>query len=73
MTGGITFDEVVQLAQKLPMDEQQHLIEKLLEHQRQTSLSAEEKIALLRSVMFTQEILNVPSIRRVDWYDDDGR
>ncbi len=56
-----------------------YLVEQLSEAQRQDLMRRfganvpEEKLALLRAVQFERPVIEEPSDRREDWYDDDGR
>jgi hypothetical protein len=68
-----TLDQVVELVDQLSPEEQTALTAYLLESARKRQLSAEEKIRLLRSAQIDVAVLQEPSIRREDWYGDDGR
>lgn len=69
----ITFAEIVALVDQLSPQDQTNLAAHLLIAARQRKLSVEEKMTLLRSAQVDVEILQTPSIRREDWYGDDGR
>lgn len=45
----------------------------LLESAQKRQLSVDEKMRLLRSVQISAEVNEEPSVRREDWYGDDGR
>lgn len=69
----VTLQEVIALAEKLPPQDQTALLAHLLRISNQRELTVEEKKALLRA-----SVLDVPlgenfSLRREDWYGDDGR
>ena len=69
----MTFQEIVQLVDNLTPIEQTELISHLLEATKKRELSVQEKMKLLRSAQIDVEVVQEPSIRRQDWYDDDGR
>jgi hypothetical protein len=68
-----TFDEIVELVDRLAPQEQTELITHLLRTARQRQLSVQEKMMMLRAAQIDVEVLEEPSIRREDWYDEDGR
>jgi hypothetical protein len=69
----ITFAEIVALVDQLSPQDQTSLTAYLLDAARKRKLSADEKMKLLRSIQIDAEVLEEPSIRREDWYGDDGR
>ncbi len=69
----ITLEQVIELADQLSPVDQTRLTAHLLTAARQRQLTAQEKIALLRSIQIDVEVLEAPSVRREDWYGDDGR
>jgi hypothetical protein len=70
----VAYTEVVKLAEQLTEMEQKNLIAFLLtEQKRQRSLNVEEKLQLLDTLTLPNEVNETPSIRREDWYGDDGR
>lgn len=69
----MTFEEIVALVDQLSPMEQTELTAHLLEAAQKRELSVAEKMKLLRSAQVDVTVLEEPSIRRVDWYDDDGR
>lgn len=69
----ISFDELVKLVDRLTPQEQRQLTTHLLTRTRQRELSLEEKMALLRAAQIDVTVKVEPSIRREDWYGDDGR
>ena len=69
----ITFEEIVDLVDRLSPIEQTQLTTHLLESAQKRQLSVDEKMRLLRSVQIDAEVNEEPSIRREDWYGDDGR
>jgi hypothetical protein len=69
----VSYEQVVALVDRLSPVEQTRLTTYLLEAAQKRQLSAEEKMRLLRSIQFDVEVNETPSVRRVDWYDDDGR
>ena len=70
----VTFSEVVRLAEQLKPAEQEALVEHLRALAKQRQLTAEEKKALLRSMIIdVGQVLPGYSDRRDDWYGDEGR
>ena len=70
----IPFETLRDLIKQLPAEERQHLLADLLqETARERELTAQEKIALLDAAKLNHKVLDQPSIRREDWYGDDGR
>jgi hypothetical protein len=75
MTGQtkISFEALVQLVEELPIEQQERLIERVQGHIKRNNLTVAEKMALLRSIQIDSRVIQDPSPRREDWYDDDGR
>jgi hypothetical protein len=73
MMTDISYEEVVKLVDQLPPKEQTALIAHLLELARQRDLTKEERKTLFHASILNVPVANVPSPRREDWYDDDGR
>jgi hypothetical protein len=69
----MTFEKIVELVDQLSPHEQTALTTHLLELARQRELSAQEKMKLLRAAQIDVKVNIEPSVRRQDWYDDDGR
>lgn len=66
--------ELVELVEQLSDEQQRDLIKRLLSHRaQQRPLTVEEKLRLLDAVQLDVAINEEPSVRRVDWYGDDGR
>jgi hypothetical protein len=68
----IPYETLVELVEQLPEAEQDDLLKRLAQR-KQKSLTAEEKIRLLNEAILSIPVNEEPSIRREDWYDDDGR
>ena len=68
----IPYETLIELVEQLPDEQQKALAQKLLTPQ-QHPLSTEEKIKLLDAAKLSIPIKEEPSIRREDWYGDDGR
>jgi len=68
----IEYGQLVELVKQLPPAQQKDLIAQLLTTQEHP-LSAEEKIQLLDAAKIHRAVNEEPSVRREDWYDDDGR
>jgi hypothetical protein len=70
----IDYEKLIELVEQLPEEQQKDLIARLLtQRSRQRALTAGEKIQLLDVAKLHNPIKEEPSVRRVDWYDDDGR
>jgi hypothetical protein len=73
MMADITLEQIVELVDRLTPQEQTQLTTHLLESARKRQLSIQEKMSLLRAAQIEVEVITEPSIRREDWYDEDGR
>jgi hypothetical protein len=70
----IRYEQLVELVEQLSEDQQKDLVKRLLTRQaHQRPLTVEEKLKLLDAVKLDVAVNEEPSIRRADWYDDDGR
>jgi hypothetical protein len=70
----IEYDKLVELVKQLPDAQQKDLIAQLLSEQAQKRpLTVEEKIQLLDAAKLDSAVNEEPSVRREDWYGDDGR
>lgn len=70
----IGYEQLVELIEQLSEEQQKDLIKRLLTRQaQQRSLTVAEKLKLLDAVKLNVVVNEEPSIRRVDWYADDGR
>jgi hypothetical protein len=69
----VTLEQVVELADRLSPLEQTQLTAHLLEAARKRQLSVQEKMSLLREAQFDVRVIEEPSVRREDWYNEDGR
>lgn len=68
----IPYETLVELIEQLPEAEQDDLLERL-PRRKQQPLTAEEWIQEFNAAVLSVEVNEAPSIRREDWYDDDGR
>jgi hypothetical protein len=70
----IDYSDLLELVEQLSEEQQKDLIRQLLTHRaRQRPLTSEEKIQLLDAAKLHNPVNETPSVRRVDWYDDNGR
>ena len=70
----IEYEKLVELVEQLSEEQQRDLIRRLLlKRAEQRELTKEEKIQLLDASKLSIPVKEEPSVRRVDWYDDDGR
>lgn len=68
----IPYETLVELIDQLPEAEQSELLDRLLQR-RQRPRTADQWIRDFHASILSVEINEEPSIRREDWYDDDGR
>jgi hypothetical protein len=69
----IPYDTLRELVKQLPTDEREQLLTDLLRETAATrSLTKQEKLALLNAMKLHNKVLEAPSVRREDWYGDDG-
>jgi hypothetical protein len=70
----IRYEQLIEVVEQLSEDQQKDLVKRLLTRQaHQRPLTVEEKLKLLDAVKLDAAVNEEPSIRRADWYDDDGR
>jgi hypothetical protein len=70
----IPYDTLRELVKQLPTDEREQLLTDLLRETAETrSLTKQEKLALLNAMKLPNKVLEAPSVRREDWYGDNGR
>lgn len=69
----IPYETLVELVEQLPAEQQQDLLVRLLDKAKNRSLSVEEKKALFHASILSVPVNEAPSVRREDWYGDDGR
>lgn len=68
----IPYETLVELVKQLPSEEQESLIQAL--QQPKQSFSENARKALFDELLLdTTQLKQEPSIRREDWYGDDGR
>lgn len=68
-----SFEELLELVDQLSTEQQIQLTTHLLEAAKRRELTVDEKMKLLRAAQVDVQVINEPSIRREDWYGDDGR
>lgn len=69
----ISYETLLALVEQLPVHQQHELLLRLLQKTKPRALSKEEKRALFHASILSVPVHEVPSVRRQDWYDDDGR
>jgi hypothetical protein len=70
----LPYHQVRELVLLLSEQEQQALLQDLIvKESGAESSDIEEKLRLLDEMVLDNPVREAPSIRRVDWYDDDGR
>mgnify|MGYP006277663417 CR=1 FL=1 len=70
----INYEQLLELVEQLTEDQQQDLMNRLLaRHAEGRILTTEEKLTLLDAAKMNIPINEAPSVRRSDWYGDDGR
>ncbi len=69
----IDFETLVELAEQLSPEDKQALIQRLQETAKQRELTVQEWKTLFESTVIHNPIKEPFSLRREDWYDDEGR
>lgn len=69
----IPYETLVELVEQLPEAEQEALIERLLSGKQARAMSPAERLTAYHASILSVPLREEPSIRREDWYDDDGR
>jgi len=70
----IEYEQLIVLIEQLTNEQRNDLLVRLLTHKAQERpLTAEEKIQLLDAAKLHLSVNEEPSLRREDWYGDDGR
>jgi len=69
----IPYEKLVELVEQLPEEQQQALLERLLAGKQASALTKAERLAAYHASIMSVPLREEPSIRREDWYDDDGR
>jgi hypothetical protein len=69
----IPYETLIALVEQLPNHEKVDLLQRLQQATFIHEQSIEEKMRLLKSAQLNVPVLEEPSVRRVDWYGDDGR
>jgi hypothetical protein len=67
----ISYETLAALVEQLPPEQQADLIERL--SNKQPSMTVDAWIERLNGAVLDIPIKEIPSIRREDWYDNDGR
>ena len=73
MATQIPYETLVELAQQLPLEQRLELIRRLQQRPQPDLDRATEKIKRLKEAQLSVTVNIEPSIRRQDWYADDGR
>ncbi|GAB1422305.1 hypothetical protein MASR2M15_25310 [Anaerolineales bacterium] len=69
----IPYETLLNLIDQLPAEQKRDLLSHLLKQADDHKLTAEEKIALYHASILHHAVNEEPSVRREDWYDDEGR
>ncbi|MDX2078426.1 MAG: hypothetical protein SFZ02_18480 [bacterium] len=69
----ITLDQIIEWADTLSPQDQTQLMAHLLDVAKKRHLTSTEKMTLLKAVQIDIDVIEEPSIRREDWYGEDGR
>jgi hypothetical protein len=70
----VDFEQLVAMVQQLSEEEQQRLIARVLAgNSAPDRYAVSEKMKMLHAAQLHREVTVEPSIRRDDWYGDDGR
>ena len=70
----IQYEQLIELVEQLTAEQQQDLVKRLLTRDaQQRPLTMDEKLTILDAMKLHTAVNEEPSVRRVDWYGDDGR
>jgi len=69
----IFFDALLDLIEQLSEDQKRDLFQRLMKILASREQTPDEWMTLLRSAQIDAPVAEEPSLRREDWYDDDGR
>lgn len=69
----IQYEQLLELVDQLDEDQQKDLLSHLLARTVSPPAGIQEKLSLLDALKLDAAISEAPSIRRADWYGDDGR
>jgi len=69
----IPYETLVELVRQLPLEQQQDLISRLQNRPQRDSNNTLDKMKRLKQAQIVAAVNVEPSIRRQDWYADDGR
>lgn len=69
----IPYETLVELVEQLPPEQQENLLQRILTGKRASNLTRSERVAAYRASIMSVPLREEPSIRREDWYGDDGR
>ncbi len=73
MSSHIPYETLVELVRQLPLEQQQDLISRLQNRPQRDSNNTLDKMKRLKQAQIVAAVNVEPSIRRQDWYADDGR
>ena len=69
----ITYEQLRDLLRQMPATERRVLMDEVENEAAQQPLTPAEKKAIYHASIMSVPVQEAPSIRRIDWYDDDGR
>lgn len=69
----ITYDMLRELVNQLTEEQKRALVHELTATLATSPMTTEKRQNLYHSNILTNSVKNVPSVRREDWYNDDGR
>lgn len=69
----IPYETLVELVEQLPPEQQENLLQRIRTGKRANNLTRSERVAAYHTSIMNVPLREEPSIRREDWYDDDGR
>lgn len=69
----IPYETLVELVEQLPEPQRIDLLNRLTERQQEQVTSTAQRLATYHASIDHTALREEPSIRREDWYDDDGR
>jgi hypothetical protein len=69
----ISYESLVDLVEQLPDKQRRDLLRRLSSDERQRELTTDERMTLLRRAQIDLPLREGFSLRREDWYGDEGR
>ncbi len=69
----LEYHQVIEIVSQLTDEQRESLLAYLSQNRSQKMLSSAQRKAIFHANILAHTILEEPSVRREDWYGDDGR